>query len=441
MGRDELFHDLPTQAGPERPRGRPRLLEPQRDQLELRQMDVESLIGEDHRARVIWGYVERLDLQALEDAVRAREGEPGHPAISPRLLLGLWLYATSEGVGSARALARLCESHDAYRWMCGGVSVNYHTLSDFRVGNGDLLDRLLSENVAALAAAGVIDLGALTQDGIKVRASAGAGSFRRRGALEGHLAAARSVVAQLKREVEEDADASNRRIRAARARAARERLARIEAGMKALQEVAARREARKQNRPKDKPKPEPRASSTDPHARVMKMPDGGFRPAFNIQVVSTAGEQIVLDVDVGNVGSDRGLMRPGMQAARRRTGHLPARYLADGGFTSAKDIEWAHREDVAVYCPPSGSKHGGDRFAPRRDDGPGVHAWRLRMASDEGKAWYKTRAIGECIHARWRHWDLVQVTVRRLDKVRSVALWYALTNNILQGHRLMKQSA
>ena len=441
MGGDELFDDLPEQTGPERPRGKPRLLEPERDQLELRHMDLESLIGADHPARVIWGYVERLDLRVLEDAIRAREGEPGHPAISPRLLLGLWLYATSEGVGSARALARLCESHDAYRWMCGGVSVNHHTLADFRTGNGALLDRLLTDNVAALMAAGLIDIAALTQDGIKVRASAGASSFRRRGTLEQHLAAARSIVEQLKREVDEDADASNRRIRAAQERAARERVARIEAGMQALQEVTAQRAARKQNRRKDKPKPEPRASSTDPQARVMKMPDGGFRPAFNIQVVSTAGEQIVVDVDVGNVGSDRGLMRPGMQAARRRNGHLPARYLADGGFTSAKDIEWAHREAVAVYCPPGASKHGGDPFAPRRRDGPGVRAWRLRMGSDDGKAWYKRRAIGECIHARWRHWDLAQVTVRGLDKVRSVALWYALANNILQGNRLMKQPA
>src|SRR6202163_4246032 len=146
MAGDELFDALPDQHGPERPAGEPRLREPQRDQIELRAMDIDSLLGEDHAARLIWAYVEQVDLRELEDAIKARDGLPGHPAITPRLLLALWLYATSQGVGSARALARLCESHDAYRWLLGGVSVNYHTLSDFRVGQGDLVDRLLKEN-------------------------------------------------------------------------------------------------------------------------------------------------------------------------------------------------------------------------------------------------------------------------------------------------------
>lgn len=153
MGRDELFKDLPEVLGPKRAaEGGPRLREPERDQIELRAVDLDSLIGADHAARVIWAYVEQLDLSALEEAVRAREHTPGQAPASPRLLLALWLYATSQGVGSARALARLCESHDAYRWLCGGVSVNYHGLADFRSGQGELLDALLIENVATLSA-------------------------------------------------------------------------------------------------------------------------------------------------------------------------------------------------------------------------------------------------------------------------------------------------
>src|SRR6266852_4556168 len=161
MTEKSLFEALPEQVGPGRPLGKPRLLEPMRDQIELRSVDIDSLIGEDHAARSIWAYVEQLDLRELEDAIKAREGTRGHPAITPRLLLALWLYATSEGVGSARALERLCESHDAYRWLAGGVSVNHHTLADFRVGQGALLDRLLIENVATLATCGIIDLGKL----------------------------------------------------------------------------------------------------------------------------------------------------------------------------------------------------------------------------------------------------------------------------------------
>lgn len=438
MAHEGLFEDLPEAETIERrlAAGRPRLREPVRDQIELRAVDIDSLIGTDHPARVIWAYVERLDLRELEDAIKSRENTPGHPTIAPRLLVALWLYATSQGVGSARALARLCESHDAYRWLCGGVSVNHHTLGDFRVGCADLLDRLLTEHVAALAEAGLIDLAVLAQDGVRVRASAGAASFRREATLEQHLAAAGAIVEALKREVDEHPDASNQRIRAAKERAARERVERIEAAQKALSEIKAQRQEREDKRGNGKPPKEPRASTTDPEARVMKMADGGFRPAYNVQVVSTAGEQIAVTVAPCTTGSDRGLMRQRLEAVRVQTGALPARHLADGGFTTAADIEWAHGEGVDVYCPPTQSKHGTDPFKPRRDDGPGVLAWRARMASEDGKAQYKRRSICECIHARWRNWDLHQVTVRGVEKVTAVMLWFALANNILQGHRL-----
>ena len=439
MAADELFGELPEQAKPQAeatPLGAPRLREPQRDQIALRAVDIESLIGEDHRVRVIWAYVAGLDLSELEDRIKARDDRPGHPAISPRLLLALWLYATSDGVGSARALERLCNSHDVYRWLCGGVSVNYHTLADFRVGCADLLDRLLTEHLAALADADLIDLGTLAQDGVRIRASAGAASFRREATLDRHLATAQAVVEELKREVDARSDASNQRIKAAKERAARERSARVKTAQTALAEIKRQRQEREEKRGNGKPPKEPRASTTDAEARVMKMADGGFRPGYNVQVASAAGEQIVVAIDVCNTGSDRGLMRPMLERLRTRTGHFPGRHLADGGYCSAQDIEWAHGEGVEVYCPPIQSKHGTDPYLPRRGDGAGVLAWRARMASEAGKAQYRPRSICECIHARWRNWDLRQLTVRGIEKVRAVVLCYALTNNILQGHRL-----
>jgi transposase len=262
MACDELFGELPEQAKPQSegaPLGAARLREPNRDQIELRAVDIESLIGEDHPVRVIWAYVERLDLSELEDRVKARDNRPGHPATSPRLLLALWLYATSDGVGSARALERLCDSHDVYRWLCGGVSVNYHTLADFRVGCADLLDRLLIEHLAALAKTGLVDLDALAQDGVKVRANAGHASFRRAATLEGHLATAQAVVDELKREVEEHRmpaisasglPSSGRRASAARAcRQRKRRLPRSSASASSSRTRAAMAKSRRSRAP------------------------------------------------------------------------------------------------------------------------------------------------------------------------------------------------
>ena len=444
MNQKGLFEGLPEQAAPERESamGAPRLREPVRDQVELRAVDLERLIVADHPVRVIWGYVERLDLRALEEAIRSREGGPGHPAIAPRLLLALWLYATSQGVGSARALAKLCERDDAYRWLCGGVSVNYHTLADFRVAHPALLDALLVEHVASLVAAGVVDFDVLSQDGIRVRASAGASSFRRSPSLHKALKKTRRLVERLKGEIDDDPDASNRRIEAAQKRAATEKLARIEDALAKQAELAAERARReRKNANQTEKQKEPRASTTDPDARVMKMADGGFRPAYNIQLAGTGERQIVFAVDVETKGSDHGCLKPMIERIKARFRRTPKRYLADGGFLKNDDIEWAAQPAngaIEVYCPAPENKHGTDPYAPRLDDGPGVAAWRRRMDSPIGQAIYRRRAPHECINARARSYNLSHLLVRGREKVRTIALWFALTNNILQGHRLLQ---
>lgn len=442
MGQEELFKGLAEQSSPAGggSTGAARLRAPVRDQVELRAVDLEGLVGADHPVRVIWGYVQRLDLSALEGAIKAREGTPGHPAIAPRLLLALWLYATSQGVGSARALAKLCERDDAYRWLCGGVSVNHHTLADFRVAHPALLDELLIEHVASLAAAGVVDFDVLGQDGIRVRASAGASSFRRRPTLVKAIKKARRLVERLKQENDDDPGASNRRIEAARTRAAAEQVARIEDALAKQAELAAERARRKQrNANQTKKQRAPRASTTDADARVMKMADGGFRPAYNLQIASAVEQQIVLAVEVETTGSDHGCLRPMIERIKARFDRVPRRYLADGGFLKNNDIEWAAQSAngaIKVYCPAPASKHGTDPHAPRPHDGPGVAAWRRRMRSPAGKAIYKRRAIVECLNARFRHWNLRQLTVRGRDKARAILLWFALANNILQAQRL-----
>lgn len=444
MAGKELFEGLPEMAAArgERGAGKPRMREPERRQVELRSIDLDSLLSMDHPARVIWRYVEQLDLSALEEAIEAREHTPGQAPASPRLLLALWLHATSQGVGSARALERLCESHDAYRWLCGGVSVNYHGLAGFRRGHGELLDRLLTHNIATLSAAGVIDLTEVVQDGVRVRASAGAASFRRQQSLHKHLKKARRLVERLKREVDEDPDASNRRIKAAHERAAREREQRVAAALGKLAEIEAERQRRaKTNEKQVAEQKEPRISTTDPQARVMKMPDGGFRPAYNCQVGTVVEGQIVVDVAVDTTGSDRGLMRPMLERLRQRYAHLPRRHLVDGGFHKNDDIEWAAGQGVLVYGAATQSKHKTDPYAARPKDGPGVAAWRRRMKSPHGKGVYKRRSMGECINARFRQWGLHQFSVRGVRKITTTLLWFALANNILAGHRLQTAQA
>jgi transposase len=444
MGEKELFEGLPPMAAPkeEQVSGRPRMREPERRQVEWRSVDLDSLLAADHPARVIWRYVEQLDLRVLEEKIRAREHTPGQAPASPRLLLALWLYATSQGVGSARALERLCESHDAYRWLCGGVSVNYHGLADFRSGHGALLDQLLTENVAMLWSDGLIDPVEVVQDGVRVRASAGASSFRRQQSLHKHLKKARRLVEHLKREVDEDPDASNRRLKAARERAARELEERIARALQRAAELEAERQRRsKTNKKQVEKQKEPRVSTTDPQARVMKMADGGFRPAYNCQIGTVGGGQVVVDVDVDTTGSDRGLLRPMLERLRLRYRHLPRRHLVDGGFHKNDDTEWAAEQGVLIYGPTTQSKHQTDPYASRPEDGPGVAAWRRRMRSPHGKGVSRRRSMGECINARFRQWGLRQFTVRGVHKVKTALLWFALANNILARHRLKAAAA
>ena len=281
-----------------KPPREPRVLMPNRAQLELRPSDLESLLPEGHRARIVWGYVIRQDKTGLYADIKAVEGGVGRAAIAPEILFALWLYATIEGIGSARAITRLTQEHDAYRWICGGVPVNYHTVADFRSQQGDVLDDLLSDNLAGLMAAGVVKLKSVAQDGMRVRASAGAASFRREEKLKGYLDTARERVAALKQEVNDDPSATTRRKEAAKIRAAKEREARIEAALARLPELA-------QIKKRQGKKPEEaRVSTTDTEATVMKMGDGGYRPAYNIEFGTDTESQIIVGVDVVTTGRE-----------------------------------------------------------------------------------------------------------------------------------------
>jgi transposase len=430
---DELFEDLPEQvSGKARALGRARLREPVRDEVVLRAYDLDSLIEEDHPARMIWAYAVRVDMSAFEAGVRSREGVAGMPQTSPHLLLALWLYATTDGVGSARALARACTSVSAYRWLCGDVGVNHRILSEFRGDQGGLIETLLCDHVASLSTAGLIDLDEVAQDGVRIRANAGAASFRRRKTLRSELAKAKVLLRRLARQKDDDDGPSGRKLRAAR-----ERVQRVEQALANLGEVEKLRAKReKTNANQTRRQKEPRASTTDPEARIMKMADGGFRPAYNVQFASLPGSGVILDVTCQMVGSDRGLAEPMAERLKAKYGRRPGRHLVDGGYQSADDIKAAEVAGTDFYCPPGKTKSGLSPTEPRDKDPPAIARWRAKMATEQGKNIYKSRSICELVHAKLRNRGTDRLYVRGRAKVETWMRWFALANNILTGHRL-----
>jgi len=452
----ELFEGLVEQHVPESgaekagARGLPRLRRPERGQLGWEAVSLDELLPPDHRARMVWAFVDGLDLSELYGRIKAVEGHPGHPPADPRLLLGLWLYATLEQIGSARALERLCEEHLGFRWMRGGVRVNYHTLADFRVAHPDLLDRLLTQSFAVLLDSGVATLGRVAQDGMRVRACAGAASFRRRRSLEQWQQIAQGEVVRLRKEIERDPVAGSARRRKARERAAREREARVSEALKAL----ARIEKRAGKPPPDPPPPDPpppsggtggkkpaapRASTTDAEARVMKMADGGFRPAFNVQYATDTSSQLIAGVAVGNVGSDQGQMGPMVEQLVERYGSRPTEILVDGGFTKLADIQAVSESgETTVYAPVTKPRDPErDPHAPLEKDPPHVADWRVRMGTPAAKEIYKDRAAtAECVNALARNRGFQRFAVRGLVKARAVALLFALAHNLMRAQSL-----
>jgi transposase len=402
----------------------------QRNQVTMHLHTLDELIREDHPVRNIWRYVESLDLSAFYQDIQAVQGGVGRDAVDPRILLALWLFATVEGIGSARRLAELCTRDFAYLWICGEVTVNRDLLNTFRSSHPEALDRLMTETIGILLHHDLVSLRRVAQDGMRVRASASTRSFRRQATLEEHLQAAREQVEQLRQEEDDDAPGRSRQ-EAARQRAAEERQARLEA---AIAERAKLQE-QKQQQPGNKKK-EFRTSTTDPQARIMKMADGGYRPGYNVQFATAAGSRVIVGVDVTNIGGDSGQMEPMVKRLEQQFQRLPEEYLADGGFSSRDDTTSLEQRGVKVYAPLKKEQklleQGKDPYARQRHDSDEYYAYRQRMKTAEAKEIYKERAsTAEFPNAGCRNRGLYQFRVRGLKKVRTIAVWQALAHNFL----------
>ena len=412
-------------------KGTARVKVPERRQVIWRDISLDEMLAADHRARIVWGYVDSLDLSRLYAKINAVQGKAGRDAVDPRILLAIWMFATIEGISSARQLDRLCKRDAAYMWICGGVGVNYHLLSDFRSGHVDFLDQLLTDTVATLMHQGLVTLNKVAQDGMRVRASAGTSSFRRQGTLEKHRKAAAEQVERLREESENESGdgVSDKRTAAAGKRAAEEREARIAQALEELNALQQQKEKRKKGTGKDA-----RCSTTDPEARNMKMGDGGFRPAFNVQFATDGDSRIIVGVDVTNSGSDRGQMGTMHENISQRYGKIPDNYLVDCGFATKEEITTVEQAGSAVHAPIHGEDRmrskGRDPHERKKTDSDEMFAFRQRMATEAAKEIYKERAsVAEFPNAVARNHGLQQFRVRGRAKALAVSLLHGIVFN------------
>lgn len=420
-----------------------RLRTPERRQWAMVVQCPDDLVGPTHPVRMVMAVVETLDVSAFCEPIKAREGMAGRDATDPRLLVGLWLYACIRGIGSARELARRCEDSAAFRWLCGGVGVNHRLLSDFRTDHGAALDGLFTQVIASLVEQKVVKVSRVSQDGVRVRVSAGAGSFRREERLQELLEKAKQHVEELRRQVDSPEYAALcARQKAARQRAAEEKQQRLQQAIAQLPELKRKQEEAEKragqgafgNKVRQR---QPRVSTSDPEARRMKMPNGGFNPAVNVQLATDTESRAIIGVEVSKEGADSaGLSEPMRRQVEARTGQQVEQHLLDGGYLRNGDIEQAHQHGVELFVPPKTAKdpkNRGRELEPKRGDSEAVLAWKRRMASEAGQQIYKERAAtSETVNADLRCYrGLSQITVRGLHKMRSVALWCALAYNVM----------
>ena len=382
-------------------KGAVRLRKPERRQLAMVVQCADDLVRALHPVRTVMAVVEKLDVSGFCEPIRAREGIAGRDATDPRLLVGLWLYACVRGIGSARELARRCQESAPFRWLCGGVSVNHRLLSDFRTDHADALDNLFTQVLVSLVDKKLVRVSRISQDGLRVRVSAGSSSFRREERLQLLLVQAQQQVLELRKQLDSpgQAAAMTARQKAARIRAAESKERRVQEALAQLPELKQKQAEAAQRAGQGKcgdqiRARQPRVSTTDAATRVMKMANGGYNPAANVQLAVDTESRAILGVEVSNEGSDSaGLSEPMRQQVERRTGGKVEQHLVDGGYMRHEDIEQAHQQEVELFVPAKPARNPGNRgreLEPKPGDSDAARAWKQRMASEEGRKSTKT---------------------------------------------------
>lgn len=398
-----------------------RTSEPQRAQGVIRFEIPEETLPADHPARLLWGIVSRLDLSSFLAEAKAFEGRQGRDQTSVRMLLTLWLYAISVNVGSGREIERRLGSDPAFQWIVGDKRVGRTTLNEFRINHPQAIEKVFADVLGVLMNKGLVSLNLVAQDGTRVRASASSPSFRRASSLSNcrqqaalHL---RAVLAQ----ADDTDDAQQQKVREAKARDFQRRVDEALTVLRELQE-------------NDSSGKTLRASTTDPEARVMKMPRGEFAPAYNVQLATAGdpegGPRTIVGVRVTNVGSDYGSVGPMIDDIERRCGERPSVLLADAGHASFEDIRAASERGVTAYIA---AQERSLTKPPRPSEGPVVAAWRERMQTEEAKQQMRARSsLCELSNAHIKtRFSMASLLVRGLTKVTCMVLLTALTANLV----------
>jgi len=409
-----------------------RVNHPERRQVEMMYHSLDQLLYHDHQARLVWRFVQTLDVGPLYEHIQVSATQAGRDATNPEVLLSLWLLATLEGIGSARELARRCERDIPYMWICGGVGVNHHTLSDFRVQNGDFLEQLLIDGVTSLIHQGLVSLETIAQDGMRVRASAGTSSFRREPTLAKIQEEATAHVERLKAEGDSEASrqAGDARRQAALERAARERLERVNEAVETVKDLQQKREKRKKGTGH-----EARCSTTDPESRRMKMANGGYNPAYNVQFASDGDSRVIVAVEVTNEGSDGQQMVPMYEQVTSSYEPTPDKYVVDAAFATKNAVTELEQSKTKVVGPvpraKEAVKNGKDPHQRQKNETEEFGNFRARMADPHYTEILKMRpSQAEYPNAVCRNQGLQQFNVRGRLKVKAVVLWHALAFNL-----------
>lgn len=421
-------------------KGRKRIRNANRNQIEFKISSIDDLIPETHRARDVWEFVSQLDLTVFSDNIKVLEGNGGPATLDPKIAMSLWLFATLNGIYSARQIAQLCKEHHAYIWICGGASVNYHSISDFRTQDNDKFRKLLQESIAIIWKSGIFQPEEVAQDGTRVRASAGLNSLRTEQSLERYLIEAENLIKNLEKELATNPSALSLRQRAANERAVRERKARIEKAKSELENYkTARAEECKRNHKKfsDDDSKKIKLSITDPECRNMKMATGGYRPAYNVQYATSTDKKVVVGVDVVNT-QDPGTLVPMMQQVSENLAaigcQMPSKWLADSAYSNKTDVNQASEKypETVLYSPPM-SNQKVDALSPRQGDSPAMSELRARMGTEEAEVIYKKRcSTAEFTNAVTKNRGMDEFLLKGLTKVKNMAIIFAVVHNMLR---------